>query len=171
VNRARSIAALGLLAGVAMATLGETPMTPPNPTEASAKAAATLLSTAGDTIRYAVGNPGFRGRTAVELRGDGSVTASLQHEAQIDTYTLQLAPAEFEALRRQLGAADPKSLRSARKTAAPDEDQVQIVIADHSGRTEVEAWYGEQWTNPALHALIALFSALAERASGGKIGL
>jgi hypothetical protein len=103
------------------------------------------------------------------LRGDGSVTASLQREAEIDSYTLQLPPADFTALRSELIAADPRSLRSARTTAQPGEGRVQIDIDDAGGNARVEAWYGEQWTNPALKALIALFSALAVRASGGKI--
>ena len=146
-------------------------MTPSDRPAGQAADPPALLHAASDSIRYEVGNPGFRGRTAVELRGDGSVEASFQREAEIDTYRLQLPPADFEALRRQLGDVDVRSLRSARDTAEPDEDQVQIAIADSSGHTEVEAWYGEQWTNPKLQALIALFSALAGRASGGKIRL
>jgi hypothetical protein len=169
VIRAGLIAALGLVAGAGLAAHGEASMTPSDRPAGQTAAAPTLLRAATDRIRYEAGNPGFRGRTAVELRGDGSVEVSFQREAEIDTYRLQLPPADFEALRQQLGAADPKGLRASRDTAAPDEDQVQIVVADSSGRTEVEAWYGEQWTNPKLQALIALFSALADRASGGKI--
>ena len=144
-------------------------MTPSDRTAVPTDAAPMLLRAATDSVRYEVGNPGFRGRTSVELRGDGSVEASFQREAEVDRYRLKLAPAEFESLRQQLEAANPKALRSARDTAQPDEDAVQIVIADSGGCTEVEAWYGEQWTNPKLRALITLFSALAERASGGKI--
>ncbi len=169
--RAVLIAALGLVAGAGLTAQGDPPMTPSDPPVRPAADTPSLLRAAGDSIRYEVGNPGFRGRTAVELRGDGSVEASLQREADVERYRLQLAPADFEALRRQLEAADPKALRAARGTAQPDEDRVQIVIADGAGRTEVGAWYGEQWTNPKLRALIALFSALAGRASGGKIGM
>ena len=35
--------------------------------------------------------------------------------------------------------------------------------------TEAELWYGEQWTNPGLRALIGAFGGLAARASGGRI--
>jgi hypothetical protein len=146
-------------------------MTPNHPQpEGSAPApVSALLRADGDSIRYEVGNPGFRGRTAVEVHGDGRVEASFQREAEITSYRLLLSPAELADLRVQLDAADPRHLRSERDTAAPDENQVQITFTDAGGRTDVAAWYGEQWTNPRLHALIAAFSALAGRASGGKI--
>lgn len=128
-----------------------------------------ILGSRGDSARYEVGNAGFRGRTTVEVRGDGSVQASFQRGAATDTYRATLSAAELDGLRKLLRDSDVGSLCSARATGQPDEDRVRIVLVTGGQSTEAELWYGEQWTNPGLRALIGAFGGLAARASGGKI--
>jgi len=132
-------------------------------------AAAPLLQSAGDSVRYATGNPGFRGRTTVEVRGDRSVEAGFERGKDHKTYRATLSAAEFDALRRQLEAHDPRSLRAGRELAQPDEPQVEMTIVVNAQRVETRAWYGEQWANPRLRGLIVAFTELAERVSRGKI--
>ena len=130
---------------------------------------APILGAPGDSVRYEVGNAGFRGRTIVEVAGDGSVRASFQRGAATDNYRATLSAAELDGLRTLLRDNDVGSLRSARSTGQPDEDRVRIALVTGGQSTEAELWYGEQWTNPGLRALIGAFGGLAARASGGRI--
>jgi len=128
-----------------------------------------ILRDKRDAVRYEVGNAGFRGRTTVEVRGDASVEARFERGEATDTYRMQLSPAELDQLRQVLRDSDLASLKSQRATAQPDEDRVHITLVARASRTEATLWYNEQWTNPALRALITAFTDLASRASGGKI--
>jgi len=128
-----------------------------------------LLGLAGDRVRYAAGNARFRGRTTVEVRGDRTVEAAFERGKDIRSWRSTLSPDEFDALRRQLEASDPRLLRSARELAEPDESQVHLTVVGGAGRVETQAWYGEQWTNPRLRGLIVAFTDLAGSVSRGKI--
>jgi hypothetical protein len=148
---------------------GDRTMTSNDPSVGATPAGAALLRSASDMVRYAAGNPEFRGRTTVEVRGDRSVEASFQRGKDHKTYRATLSAAEFDALRRQLAEHDPRSLRPGRELAQPDEPQVEMTVVEGAQRVETRAWYGEQWTNPRLRGLIVAFTDLAARVSRGKI--
>lgn len=140
----------------------------PSPAPASAAATGSLQS-AADLLRYEAGNAEFRGRTTVELRGNGSVTATFQRGASVDRYQSTLTAAELESWRQRLRDSDLPSLRSQRSTPQPDEVRIRITLSEGATLTEAELWSGEQWQNPRLRALVVAFGQLASQASGGAI--
>jgi hypothetical protein len=160
---------LALAAAAEPCTRGLLPMSSA-PSSASAPAAApAVLQSAADWVRYEAGNPEFRGRTTVELRGDGSVSASFQRGAKVDSYRSTLDAAALDGWRTLLQSSDLPTLKSQRSTPQPDEVRIRITLLAGSTPTEAELWSGEQWQIPKLRALVVAFSQLASSASGGAI--
>lgn len=128
-----------------------------------------LLASAGDLVRYEAGNPNFRGRTSVEIRGDGQANIRFQQGQQSSAFQLRLDATQLAKWRELLDSHPPGALVSSRSVGQPDEVRVHFTILQGTTTQSTELWYNERWSNPSLHALIQAFTALATQASAGKI--
>lgn len=134
-----------------------------------------LLSTANSLIRYEVGNPYFRGKTTVEVKGNGLVTVMFeQHATQFEQHTTkdiyegQLTKIQLEDFREILATNSPLTLKSQREWGVPDERRVRFTVVEPSNQEYItELWYREQ--QQSLQTLIQTFKQIAFDISEGKV--
>jgi len=128
-----------------------------------------MLNSSDSFVRYEVGNPNFRGRTTVEVFGNGQLTVRFEQGERKDVYTGQLLDDQFVSFQQTLQANPPLSLESSQTMGKPGEDRIRLTIMDNGREETIEFWNSEQWQIPALRTLVTTFQQIASDISDGNV--
>lgn len=138
-------------------------------TPTASKKLVIMLNSSDSLIRYEVGNPSFRGRTTVEVKGDRQVTVRFEQNTQNDVYAGTLSMEEFTTFQKTLQSNQPFSITSTQTVGKPGEAKIRLTGRNDDQEQSTEFWSNEQWQIPTLQNLVSSFNKIATTISGGKV--
>ncbi len=120
-------------------------------------------------FRFTTGNPGFSGRTVVEIKGSGQVRVEFAQGEEMASYAGKLSSDKQFWLAQELSNHEPSKIAQTNRSPVAGEEKI---ILEFGRGTNL--WTGAYWTNdqterPALRRLVEFFEASASEISRGKV--
>lgn len=120
-------------------------------------------------VIYEVGNPGFRGKTQIEIHKGGTVDLMHQQGENTERFSGKLTEDEVDSLYRLIERTNPCDFRSEENIVEPDDVPLKIKLIYKDSDCQFEGWESERFQNERLHQLISEFNNIAKKVSAGKV--
>ena len=121
------------------------------------------------SIRYAIGNEAWQGRTTLEITGSGPILVTFDHRGQHDEWSANLSKEAFLALCQLLVEHQVWDITGQRQTGIPDEVYPEITVqAEGREPLTVGMWHGEALEHAGFGAIMNELAGMALEISNGK---